>query len=275
MNVKKSLENRIRGWFPQEPHQPEKRAKVKLSSQTPPAPIFFRVSGLLFSAIGVFLMVIFLYSNFIYDFSIYKVLVTIGGDLFPLAFVAGIPFVIAGMTFNAHSIQSNSRFIRKPFLIAGLTLLTLSIFYSIFEVLAGMQMAPQQYVVNVIPYQNYFTLSGFVGGFILFIGLLKWSALSSLIKKSYYVLAAGLIISIASAVIPVLQFYPVGVSFANILAGHPLWLFYMVLGPIGTICVISGWVAIFSVTAKKRPFLLPTLFILMLVIALFLSLIPV
>ena len=113
------------------------------------------------------------------------------------------------MRLNAHSIQSNAQFSRKPFLIAGLTLLTPSVFYSrIFELLEATRTPIQQYGTLLVPSQVYFSFAAFAGELILFLGLLKWSALPSLLKKAYYALAINAAISLSSALISLFHLYP-------------------------------------------------------------------
>lgn len=271
-----NLRDRIRGWLPQEPHQPRKGVKANLSRPTPLAPILFRVSGVLLSVVGVLLMVVFLYHGLAYA-SGYSFLSN-SQQLFPLMFVLGITFAVVGMTLNAHSTQSNPIKLRRPCLIAGLTLLPLSIFFYIFLMFEGERITPTQYASLIEPYQVYFTFAAFVGGLALFLGLPKWSALPSLLKKSYYAIAVGSAMSVASALISLLHIYPPSFpgpfSLINELS-NPVFLFSIVLYPIGIVCLALGWAGVFSVSIKKRPILLPTLFTLLVAIALFLSLLPV
>ena len=117
--------------------------------------MLFRVSGLLLSAVGVFLLAMVVFSSLVFvsvgfNFSTF-------GNLFPISFVAGIAFAVAGMTLSAHSEQSNGRFLRRPCLIAGSILLTLSIFFSLFEFLEGTRMGPIQFGSLIEPYEAYFS----------------------------------------------------------------------------------------------------------------------
>ena len=117
-------------------------------------------------------------------------------NLLPISFVAGIALMVAGMTLSVHVEQFNGRFLRRPCLTAGLTLLTISISASLSEYLLATRMAPRQYGLLVAPYATFFWFLAFAGGLILFLGLSKWSALPSLAKKSFCALAFGAAISL-------------------------------------------------------------------------------
>jgi hypothetical protein len=276
MNPLHYLRDRIRGWLPQEPNQPEKSTKANLSRFAPPAPMLFRVSGLMLLAVGVFLLAMSLYSTLVL-ISGYSFLSNTG-QLLPLTFIAGIAFAVIGMTLTAHSLQSNARLLRRPCLIAGLTLLTLSVFYSIFLVLEGMRMTATQYVAIIVPFQVYFSFAPFAGGLILFLGLHRWSALPSLLKKSYYAIAIGTAMSFVNSLISLLHLYPSSIPGPfSVLSelSNPALLFSFVLYPIGVICLILGWAGVFSISLKKHSFLLPTLFAIFLVIVLIMLPIPI
>jgi predicted neutral ceramidase superfamily lipid hydrolase len=112
--------------------------------------MFFRVGGLLLSTVGVFLMAMALFSSLLFV-SGYNLLSNLG-TLLDVALIAGITFAVVGMTLTAHSMQSNAKFLRRPCLIAGLTLVTLSVFYSILIVLEATWMAPYQFGALIQPY---------------------------------------------------------------------------------------------------------------------------
>ncbi len=269
MNPLYYLRERIRGWLPQEPQQPEKRVNINLVNPTPKAPMVFRVSGLLLSAVGVFLlaMVGFNALVFVSGYNLSNIV-----NLLPISFVASIALMVAGMTLSAHSEQFNGRFLRRPCLTAGLILLTISISAILSEYLLSTRMGPYQYGLLVEPYATFFWFLAFAGGLILFLGLSKWSALPSLAKKSFCVLAFGAATSLTLALI--LQFKPtppaVPLSLISVWSS-PYLLFSSILSPVGLICLVLGWAGLFSISMKKRPFLLPSLFTLMLAIGIFLS----
>jgi hypothetical protein len=275
MNPISYLRDRIRGWLPQEPHQPGTRVKANLSRPTPLAPILFRASGVLLSAVGVFLMVVFLYRGLAYASG--SSFLFNSQQLFLPIFIVGITFAVVGMTLNAHSTQSDPIKLRRPCLIAGLTLLTLSIFFNIYLVFEEERITVIQYDSLIAPYITYFMFAAFAGGLILFLGLPKWSALPSLLKKSYFAIAVGAAMSLGSALISLLHLFPSSFTSSSLAVqlSNPVVLFSWVLYPIGIVCLALGWAGVFSVSIKKRPILLPSLFTLLVAIALFLSLIPI
>jgi hypothetical protein len=274
MNPIYSLRDRIRGWLPQEPHQPEKRVKANPSHPTPLAPILFRISGVLLSVVGVVLLLLVLFSGLI--FTSFGFNLSAFGILYPISFVGGIAFAVVGMTLNAHSTQSNPITQRKACLIAGLTLLTLSMGFNIFLFLVGLRITERTYALLIEPYLVYFMIAEFAGGLILFLGLPKWSALPSLLKKSYCAIAFGVATSLGYALISLLNLWPSNTPGSLVAQlSNPVLLFPMVLYPLGVVGLTLGWAGVFSVGVKKRPFLLPSLFTLLLAIALFLSLLPI
>ena len=122
-------------------------------------------------------------------------------NLFPISFVAGISLMVAGMTLSARAEQFNGRFLRRPCLTAGLTLLTVSVSAILSEYLLATRMGPIQYGLLVEPYEAFFWFLAFAGVLILFLGLSKWSALPSLAKKSFCALAFGEATSLTLALI--------------------------------------------------------------------------
>ena len=165
MNPIYSLRDRIRGWLPQEPHQPKKRANVNLANPTPKAPTLFRVSGLLLSAVGVFLVAMVGFGALEFVSNGYNLSIQ---NLFPMSFVAGIALMVAGMTASVHAVQFNGRFLGRPCLTAGLTLLTVSISAILSDYLEATRMTTQQYGLLVAPYATFFGFLAFAGGLILF-----------------------------------------------------------------------------------------------------------
>ena len=233
MNVINYLRDRIRGWLPQEPQRPEKTVKANLSRPTPLAPIFFRASGVLLSGVGVFLMVLYLYHGLAYASG--SSFLFNSQQLFPLIFVVGITFAVVGMTLNAHSTQSDPIKLRRPCLIAGLTLLALSIFFNIFLVFEEEKITIIQYDSLIAPYAVYFSFAAFAGGLMVFLGLPKWSALTSLLKKSYYAIAIGSATGLASALISSLHLFPSSFTSSSLLVqlGSPELLFILgILSPL-------------------------------------------
>ncbi len=270
MNPLYYLKERIRGWLPQEPQQPEKRVNVNLANPTPKAPMLFRVSGLLLSAVGVFLLAMVWFSAWVFvsGYNLSNIV-----NLLPTSFVAGIALMVAGMALRVHAEQFNGRFLRRPCLTAGLTLLTVSISASLSEYLVGMRISARQYGLLVAPYATFFWFLAFAGWLTLFLGLSKWSALPSLAKKSFCALAFGAAISLTQALITQFKFYPPTPSLSLISVwGSPFLLFISILYHVVFICLVLVWAGLFSISMKKRPFLLPSLFTLMLAIGIFLML---
>jgi hypothetical protein len=267
MNSLYYLKERIRGWLPQEPQQPEKRANVNLVNPTAKAPIVIRVSGLLLSTVGVFLLAIVVFGALELSSSGFN----LNQNLFPTSFVAGIALMVAGMTLSAHAEQFNGGFLRRPCLTVGLTLLTVSISAFLSEYLLATRMTAHQYGLLVTPYPTFFGFLASAGGLILFLGLSKWSTLPSLAKKSFCALAFGAATSLTTALFSQFKFYPPIPSLSLISVwGSPYLLFLSILNPVGIICLVLGWAGLFSISMKKRPFLLPSLFTLMLAIGIFL-----
>jgi len=238
---------RIFEWCP----QPSKPILTKSTKSAPPAPLFFRVGGLLLSAVGGCLLAIFLFSGLVFFVSGFNL--SSLGSLFPITFFAGIIFAATGITLSAHSMQSYTQFLRKPCLIAGLTLLTLSVFFSIFEILEATQMTAPQFGLLIAPYEVYFSFAAFAGGLILFIGLLKWSVLPGLLKKSYCALAIGAVISLSNALVSLFHLYPTTGPSASVITVwiNPALLFSFVIYPIGALCLILGWAGVFSFNMKR------------------------
>jgi len=268
MNPLYYLKERIRGWLPQEPQQPQKRVNVNLPNPTPEAPMLFRVSGLLLSTVGVFLLAMVVFGALELSPSGFNL--NLNQNLFPISYVAGIALMVAGTTLSAHAGQFNGRFLRRPCLTAGLTLLTVSISASLSEYLLATEIGTHQYGLLVAPYGAFFGFLAFAGGLILFLGLSKWSALPSLAKKSFCALAFGATTSLTEALMSQFKFYPPIPSLSLISVwGSPYLLFISILYPVGFICLILGWAGLFSISMKKRPFLLPSLFTLMLATGIF------
>jgi len=273
MNIKKSLENRIRGWFPREPQQSEDNVTVNMANIDTRTQVFLRAGGLLLPIVGVTLIAIYC---FFYEFLLRYNPTLAFGDSWPLnlCYISGIAVAIVGVTFRVRSTRLSALPIRKPYLAIALGLLAVTILGLIFLDLASAMYLTFPYVGNSQWVRLLFSgralwlppllnSIGFCACLILLVGrkvFLKTSWSSSLNRGAFYALVVGAIILFTEGLLEIILLPPfLSLSVAAFISTH-LTYFYVFVVPFGILCLIFGWVTLTSTYLSKHPFLFPTLY---------------
>lgn len=262
MGIRKRLWN----WCP----KPKKPDSPSLTRLTAPNHILFRIGGLLLPTIGAVLIAIYCYGGLLVLYDL-EFAFSVGWLLF-FAYVVGIALAIIGVTFRMRSVGLSPQPFRKTYLIAGLSLLTISIFGHIFDFLIGALNVTYPYALHSLLVRLFITARlgwlspllwsvGFVGWLLLFMGHTAWSkslGSSNLLKWSHYVLALGAIFIFISVLFEVLPaFLPLGVSS---LLCEPITIYFAFAYPLGVLGLTFGWATITSIHLSKHTFLFPTLY---------------
>jgi|SRR5208283_4718147 len=272
MNVKKSLENRIRGWFPKEPQHSENKVTANMANLDAQTQVFLRAGGLLLPIVGVTLIA---FGVFFYEFLLRYDLTVAHGFFWPLnlCYISGIAVAIVGVTFRVRSTRLRILPIRKSYLAIGLALLTVTVLGLIFGDVALSNNLTSAYagpslLVRLLSRAWWFSpllySIGFCACLILFFGhkaFLKTAWSSSLNRWAFYALVTGAIIMFADGLLAMILLPPLGLSFSTsaLIASH-LTYFYVFVVPFGILCLIFGWGTLTSTFLNKRPFLFPTLY---------------
>ena len=255
MTLKKTLEERIRGWLPKAPRGPSGES-LEASINTKMSPRL-KTSGVMLSYFGIALITLVIYRFLL---QILNPASNVPG--FQLFFIFGFVLLVAGMFLRVHSVEYNVLHFRSQTFVVGLVLLTVSVFGTAINVLQGLSSVNVtfgEYGENAIA-AVIFSICGFIGWLVLSRARTTRLGMVSFSRKSFSILAAGAILNLIVAPVQVFLSYSSG--------WHPLpyhepglmftiaLFFFILLAPLGTIFLTYGWAAAFSVGTKSRKFLL-------------------
>jgi hypothetical protein len=279
MKNKKRVENQTRGWLPKEP-----TSRILASHNN-----LLQFGSLLLPTVGIGLITVFCYTTLLIFFDIQTEPSTMWVLL--LGYLVGVELVIIGAVINTRLKTESPPALRKPVFVVGLSFLYISVVGFIFDrFFAMLNMTYPFSVHSLLVKLLIFWRTGWLSmlfwcfGFVAWLLLLASGALStqaseggSSVKKrhsrGYFTLAIGAIITIVG----------VGLTFFSLLSPmtiSSLWqallfVFYAFLEPLGIICLTIAWATIAAAHSRNSPFLLPSLYAVLVAVIVVFFLIPI
>lgn len=204
-----------------------------------------------------------------------------------LAYVGGIALVIFGVTFRVRSAELDPLPLLKPFFVAGLALLTVSVFCYILDMLTSILIMEYPFSLHSVLVAQLRKVwlspviwsAGIAGWLLLLVSRSAWVkslGASDLSKVSHYALTLGAIIfsmtlslALSESLFPREAEFPFYEPLPVILA------YYAYVHPFGVLCMTFGWAAVASTHLKRFQFLLASIYAAFLVIMAVLFLIPI
>jgi hypothetical protein len=208
--------------------------------------------------------------------------------LFLIAYIVGIELAIVGFTLRVGFNSPNPISGKKPLVLPGLAFLTVGILGFIFEELFGAFNLTYPFSVHSLFLKLFiYWKAGWVNQAFLVLSvlgailILASNAYSRAFKpenrkirssKTYYLLLTGAMILIAGLLLQVLSLISTSVFLLLQPSFSP---FFAYINPLGVLCVTLAWVMTVTSLLKRKPMLLPTLYIVFVAVLILLFLIPI
>jgi hypothetical protein len=270
MNVRKSLENRIRGWLPKEP------LTRNLSPTPAPQSSLFRLGSLVLPAIGTALIAVFRYSILLifYDMQLAASsrMILFGG------FLVGIELAIIGASIRTKLAPEKPAQPKKPMFAVGLALLTLGVCGYIFDGFSALLNATitpysspsNSVLVSLLAYSrtglfNLCFLGLAIAGCVFLIVNRTLSLKSSEAGRrehyrGYKTLTVGAVITSANLALLLVTSFVFQSYFGPLPLSIVLFGLYFLVEPLGILCLAIGWVTVTASASRRKPVLFPALF---------------
>ncbi|MGA3110420.1 MAG: hypothetical protein ABSE15_00120 [Candidatus Bathyarchaeia archaeon] len=279
MKIREILESHFRGWLPKTPDI----VNATIINLCNPR---LRQISKLFSVIGAVLIAFFCYNTLLVVYNVNLSLSILW--LFLITYIVGIELAIVGFTLRARFNSPNQISAENPLFLSGLAFLTMGILGFIFDEFFGAFNLTYPFSVNSL-FLRFFIYwkAGWVSQAFLVVSvlgailILSGNACSRAFKpengktrssKTYYLLFAGVMILIAGLLLQVLSLISTSVFF---LIQPSFWAFFAYINPLGVLCVSLAWIMTVTSLLKRKPVLLPTLYIVFVAVLVLLFLIPI